>query len=148
MKKILACPKCKSLDIQSETIRGEPRRHYCMRCRHSSTRISTFYKAKVSTMHTLSFPVSNVHSVAVHHNSDWSGEVIITWSLRPDAEDCQEIKMLGHDLLKGINIPDQVPVAVIARAIALSVSDYFTNRMITAAEDSMIPHMLDKEIAK
>lgn len=138
MKKTLACPKCASRHIQSETIRGEPRRHYCMRCHHSSTRISTFYKA--NTMHTLSFPVPGYAAAAVHHNGDWSGEVIITWSRQPN--DAQEVRMHGHDLLKGINIPGWVPLPVIAHTIALSVSDWYSSRVIEAVENIMVPHDL------
>lgn len=51
MKRDLKCPKCGSTgtDLQSETVRGEGRRHWCLKCNYGSWRISDFYVKETNT---------------------------------------------------------------------------------------------------
>ena len=87
-------------------------------------------------------------TVDLHYNSDFSGYVIVNWSVamrpdRPAADD--ETKLKGRELIRGnVEIApgfgaEMPPLEVATRVVALAVETYLLGRMRSAIDDVGVP---------
>lgn len=82
-------------------------------------------------MHTISIPRPG-GEIAVNYNSDWSGDVLISWP-RPIGGR-NEVRVPGVRVLSG-NMPDGLPASIAGPVVAACVRRHLVSRIIAAAED-------------
>lgn len=93
-------------------------------------------------MHTIE---DRATGMVLHHNSDWSGDVVIQWKVNDvkTSRKVDEARVNGEDLVAGRAgaTNTKIPMAVLVRATALAVEDYMTSEFIAAAEQIGIPRI-------
>lgn len=96
-------------------------------------------------MHTTEYKIKgSAARVWVIHNSDFSGETFVGWSVQDDAPKFEWTLTEGRHLLSGNFMGAQlykhdgesqpVPHWVIGRAVAIAVRRYITSKVISHAE--------------
>ena len=88
-------------------------------------------------MHTID---DSANKIILNHNSDWSGDVLITWwgDSTHKAQPWRECHCDGADLIAGrftLTAGAEPPIDVITRAVALAVERYLRRTLESAIED-------------
>lgn len=84
-------------------------------------------------MHTTQLPYNapGPWRVVINHNSDWSGDVIVSWWHRDRADGAVggSIEIDARQLVSGLaSCPPETPINVFTRAVALAAATFVRTR--------------------